>query len=47
MDGWELITEVGDEGESGQWIEHAKYTEVDVGDPLRIEVLASLEPKLI
>lgn len=45
--GWELVTEVGSEGGDGKWVERARYVEVDVGDPLRVEVLASLEPRLI
>lgn len=43
---WELSTSVGKEGADGQWVEHSRYVETDVGDPLRIEVLASLEPLL-
>lgn len=46
---WELVTEVGNGGGEGEqsWVEHGRYVEVDVGDPLRVEVLASLEPRLI
>ncbi|KAF8308866.1 hypothetical protein DL93DRAFT_2170750 [Clavulina sp. PMI_390] len=45
---WELVTEVGDEKESG-WKEWARYVDVDedVADAVRLEVLASAEAQLI